>query len=240
MSTNKKIIVSDYDQTFYINDEDIEKNKVAVSKFEEKGNIFIIATGRSFLDFKKKVDTYNINYNYTILNHGATIIDNKDNIIYNCSIDNSVISKIKNEIHLDKAIRYFCCSALESRVDFEHTDLTKIHIKYNTKEKAMKMNEILNEKYSQYINSYYVTGDSLEIISNKTNKSNAISLLIQRLNVDNKNVYTVGDGFSDIAMIKDFNGYCMVESVEELKKVAIKQFESVSELINEVMREENE
>ena len=240
MSTNKKIIVSDYDQTFYINDEDIEKNKVAVSKFEEKGNIFIIATGRSFLDFKKKVDTYNINYNYTILNHGATIIDNKDNIIYNCSIDNSVISKIKNEIHLDKAIRYFCCSALESRVDFEHTDLTKIHIKYNTKEKAMKMKEILNEKYSQYINSYYVTGDSLEIISNKTNKSNAISLLIQRLNVDNKNVYTVGDGFSDIAMIKDFNGYCMVESVEELKKVAIKQFESVSELINEVMREENE
>ena len=106
MSTNKKIIVSDYDQTFYINDEDIEKNKVAVSKFEEKGNIFIIATGRSFLDFKKKVDTYNINYNYAILNHGATIIDNKDNIIYNCSIDNSVISKIKNEIHLDKIIRY--------------------------------------------------------------------------------------------------------------------------------------
>lgn len=29
----KKILVSDYDQTFYINDEDIQKNKIAVNKF---------------------------------------------------------------------------------------------------------------------------------------------------------------------------------------------------------------
>ena len=47
MNMNKKIIISDYDQTFYINDEDIEKNKIAVSEFEAKGNLFIIATGRS-------------------------------------------------------------------------------------------------------------------------------------------------------------------------------------------------
>ena len=73
MNVNKKIIISDYDQTFYINDEDIERNKVAVSKFEEKGNLFIIVTGRSYLDFKNKVEAYNINYNYVILNHGATI-----------------------------------------------------------------------------------------------------------------------------------------------------------------------
>ena len=97
MNVNKKIIISDYDQTFYINDEDIERNKVAVSEFEEKGNLFIIATGRSYLDFKNKVEAYNINYNYVILNHGATIIDSNDNIIYNFTIDNEIISKIKDE-----------------------------------------------------------------------------------------------------------------------------------------------
>lgn len=26
MNTNKKILISDYDQTFYLNDDDIEKN----------------------------------------------------------------------------------------------------------------------------------------------------------------------------------------------------------------------
>lgn len=53
--------------------------------------------------------------------------------------------------------------------------------------------------------------------------------------IDAKNIYTIGDGFSDIEMVKDFNGYCMEDSVEELKKVAKKAYKSVSELITEVM-----
>ena len=77
----KKLLVSDYDQTFYINDEDIEKNKIAVNEFRKKGNIFVIATGRSYADFMKKKNQYNIEYDYLIINHGATILDKKENII---------------------------------------------------------------------------------------------------------------------------------------------------------------
>lgn len=62
----------------------------------------------------------------------------------------------------------------------------------------MTINEIINNKYSNDVNSYYVTENSLEIISNKTNKSNAINLLIERLNILQENVYTIGDGYSDI------------------------------------------
>ena len=235
MNINKKIIVSDYDHTFYINDEDIEKNKIAVAEFEKKGNIFTIATGRSYFDFKNKANIYKINYNYVILNHGATIINGNDEVIYNFSIDNNIISKIKDEINLENSIEHFCCSELESRVDFKHSNLTKIRVKYNTREEAMKINNILNKKFSEYINSYYVSNNAVEIISNKTNKSSAIKLLIQKFNIDKKEVYTIGDGFSDINMVQDFNGYCMAESVEELKKIAIGQYNSVSELIKEVM-----
>lgn len=106
MINNKKMLVSDYDQTFYINDIDIEKNKMAVSEFEAKGNFFLIATGRSYLDFKNKAEAYNISYNYVILNHGATIIDSNDNIIYNSPIDNAIISKIKDEINIQKAVKF--------------------------------------------------------------------------------------------------------------------------------------
>ena len=51
----KKVLVSDYDQTFYVNDEDIELNKQSVQQFRDNGNIFVIATGRSFMDLQKKV-----------------------------------------------------------------------------------------------------------------------------------------------------------------------------------------
>lgn len=41
----KKILVSDYDNTFYINDTDIKNNIDKVNKFRNKNNIFVIATG---------------------------------------------------------------------------------------------------------------------------------------------------------------------------------------------------
>lgn len=235
MNIYKKIFVSDYDQTFYLNDDDIEKNKIAIKKFREKGNVFVIATGRSYFDFKNKSDLYNIYYDYVIVNHGATILDKNNNIIYNFSINNEIIGDLKQDLEIDKSIKTFCCSELESRVDFNYKNLTKIHAKYNDIETAMKINDKINNKYNKYIKAYFVTGNAIEIISKKTDKCLAIDLLLKDLGIDKKYVYTIGDGYSDIEMIRNFNGYCMKESVNELKNIAKKEYESVSDLINEIM-----
>lgn len=231
----KKIIASDYDRTFYVNDEDIQKNKDAVDEFINLGNKFIIATGRSYYDLMKKVNQYNIVYDYAIINHGATILNKENEPIYNLPMDNSIISQLKNDLELEKSIDWFCCSELESRVDFEHKDLTKINVKYETKKKSIEMNEKINQKYSDFVTSYNITSSSIEIVSNKTNKSKAIKMIANNVEVENSNIYTIGDGYSDIQMIKDFNGYCMQESVEELKDTALGQCKSVSELVNKVI-----
>lgn len=55
--------------------------------------------------------------------------------------------------------------------------------------------------------------------------------------VDKSHVYTIGDGYSDIEMIRNFNGYCMEESVDELKALAKKKVASVSVLVNELMED---
>lgn len=230
-----KVLVSDYDQTFYINDNDIEKNKKAVEQFQNKGNIFVIATGRSYLDFKNKLDLYNFNYDYVILNHGATILDKDNNIFANYSIDSNIIKDIYEDLNIKESINSFNCSELESRVDFNHQNLTKINVKYNSREEAMRINKIIKDKYSNYVVSYFVNTNSIEIISNQTNKSNAINILIERLGLSKDDIYTIGDGYSDIDMIKDFNGYAIKDSVEELKQVSIKEYESVSDLINDML-----
>lgn len=232
---NKKILVSDYDHTFYINDEDIEKNKLTVAEFRKQGNLFIIATGRSFYDLYHKVDQYHFDFDLAILNHGATIIDKENNVLSNIYMDDEIIKPIENDLQLEKTIQNFCCSELESRVDFNHDKITKINAKYNEREEAIKINEIINEKYSNSVNSYHISKSSIEIISNKANKSKAIQFLINRLNVPKENVYTIGDGYSDVQMVKDFNGYAMEKSVDKLKSVAKKEVNSVSELIKEIM-----
>ena len=231
----KKMIASDYDRTFYLNDEDIEKNKTAIERFRKEGNIFVIATGRSYYHFMKKVNKYNIDYDYAIINHGATVIDKQGNTLFNMPMNNSVINNIKNDLQLDKSTDTFCCSKLETKVPFNHKDLTKINVKYKTKNEAIKMNDQINNKYSDFVTSYNITSSSIEIISNKTDKSKTIKMLADKLGIENKNIYTIGDGYSDIQMIKDYNGYCMKESVDELKNVAKGEYNSVSNLVYKLL-----
>lgn len=231
-----KLLISDYDQTFYLNDEDIENNKIYVNKFIDSGNLFVIATGRSYLDFHNKLDIYKFNYNYAILNHGATIIDKNNKVLFNICISNEIISQIQNDLNLSESINYFCCSGIDSRVTFEHKDLTKINVKYNSKEYALDKANYINNKYGNFVKAYYVNTNSVEIISNKTNKAEAIYWLIKLCNNVNKaNTYVIGDSYSDIEMVQEFNGYCMEDSVSELKSIANKEYNSVSNLIKEIL-----
>ena len=188
------------------------------------------------MDLQKKVNAYNLVYDYAIIDHGAGIIDNEGNGIDSIFIENTIIPSIKKDLRLEDSISNFCCSMFESRVDFEHKNLTKIDVKYKTKEEAWQVNEIINKKYGDYVISYFLTSNAIEIISNKTNKSHAIEVLAELLEIDKRNIYTIGDGYSDMEMIRDFNGYRMENSVEGLKKMTDKSVKNVAELVEIIQK----
>ena len=230
------MLVSDYDQTYYLNDIDIEINKKSVEKFRTLGHLFVIATGRSYFDFKSKEDIYNFAYDYVIINHGATIL-NKDNmVIDNYYINDNIKNEMINDLDISDSINYFCCNLDSSRLDFNNNNLTKIHVRYKSKEKALQINTLINNKYNLYVNCYYVNNNSIEIISNKTDKAKAIISLAEKLNIQKEEIYTIGDGYSDIEMIKKFNVYCMKEAVDEVKKWAKKEYNSVSLLVEDILK----
>lgn len=228
-----KMLVSDYDSTFYIDDNDIKKNVLLVEEFM-KSNLFVISTGRSYLDFLKKEHKYNIKYSYLIINHGATIIkDNK--IIYNKCLNNEIKDQIINKLDFSKIVNYFSCSCLESRVGLDNSDITKINIEYNTVSEAREVYAYLMQYFSSYIKIFLVCHDkALEIVSNEVDKSSALKFLQKILKMSIKDIYVIGDNYTDLEMIKDFNGYCMKNSVEILKNVSNGQYKSVSDLIIDI------
>lgn len=229
-----KVLVSDYDKTFYLNDIDIIKNIESVKKFRKQGNLFIFATGRSYLDFNIVKDKYNLEYDYLILNHGSTILDCNDNVLLNIPIANNTFNTIKNDLKLDTSIRHFCCSKLDSRANFNNKDLTKINIKYDSSKTAYEVSKSINAKYNNLITSYIVSNTTIEIVSNNVNKNNAIEYIVKHLDIDKDNVFTIGDSYSDYEMIKNFNGYCMKDSKKEIKAIAKKEYNNVYELINNI------
>lgn len=229
------ILVSDYDKTFYLNDSDIEINKDYLKKFKKEGNMFILATGRSYFDFKKVVTKYKINYDFAIINHGATILDKYDSVLYNSYIDNDIMNKLVIDLNLNGANNYFLCSNLESRVSPNHKDITKINVEYSDEKTAQEIDKYINNKYSDYINTYIIGPTKVEIVSKNSSKLQAIMFLENKNRYNKNNIYTIGDGNSDIEMINHYNGYCMKNSVDELKKVANKEYSSVSELIDDIL-----
>lgn len=85
-----KIVFSDYDGTLDTSEEDIMKNIQSITKFRENGNLFVIATGRSYLDLKRKLALYPIPFDYLILNHGGVILDKDEKVLDVCIIPKKI------------------------------------------------------------------------------------------------------------------------------------------------------
>lgn len=231
----KKLLASDFDRTFYINEIDIKQNIKYVNKFRKNNNIFLIATGRCYTSFKDATNKYNLNYDYLILDHGSLILDNNDNILYKHIINKTLLKQLIPHLFLNKSINYYYCTPQEKTKETINKEITKIYIKYNNQEDKDTIVNTINNIFESKINIYYLSNNAIEITSKNVNKKLAIDKIIKKEKINKKNVYTIGDGYSDIEMIKEFNGYTMINSIKELKKYSIKELDSVSKLLKELI-----
>lgn len=231
----KKLLASDFDRTFYINEKDIKNNIKYVNIFRKNNNIFLIATGRGYISFKETLNKFNFNYDYLILDHGSLIMDSKDNILYKYILDKNLLNKLIPYLKLDNVINYYYCTPQEKTKELNNKEITKIYIKYSNKEEKDKVITTIKETFKNKLNIYYLSNNAIEITSSNVNKKKAIYKVLDIVKIDKQNVYTIGDGQSDLEMIKEFNGYTMVNGIKELKEYSIKELNSVSKLLKELI-----
>lgn len=230
-----RLLASDYDDTFYLSDEGIKNNILKVKEFM-KNNIFVIATGRSYQEFIKKDKIYHIPYNYLIINHGTTILKN-NKIIYSKYIDENILKDLINDLKVDKCEYYSFSSESDFDTNVLPNKTNKIRIKYFDKRFAKSMNDLVNEKYSDYVKCYYVSkGYALEIVNRVVDKSTAIEFIRNLEGINKSDVFAVGDGVTDRGMLTLFNGYKMKNSVYEIKDLEVSEIDSVSELIDMILK----
>ena len=231
--------------TFYLNDNDIKSNIALADQFRNAGNIFAIATGNNYENFLKVIKKYNIQYDYLILDQGSLIIDNNKRIINTCYIEKDVVNGIIEEINTKKDSDMFSSYNGELKIcniwtenSNSNDDVTKIALKFKDIEQAKKFTEYIKQKYNHKINAYTMIFSEInivEIISYNASKNDAAKVLADSEKMDKANIYTVGDGYNDIEMINNFNGYCMNNSVDELLHICNNHIASVSELLKELI-----
>ena len=234
----KKILISDYDGTFYQNYIDIKKNIDKVNEFRTLDNLFVLATGRSYVDLKQKIDKYEIPYDYLILNHGALLLSKDLEIIKVFTLDKELVDSILEYANNDKDIYdVILISAFDKNVT-DTLNIVKIMLKLYSYDKALEVKNYIDKSYTN-IKSYFISEDNhylVEVVSSEASKSLMIDKILDKEGIVKNNVYTIGDGINDIDMIKKYNGYRVENSCEELNSITNRVIDKVSDLISRISK----
>lgn len=213
-----KIVFSDYDGTikpFHQEPNILEKitfkkNLNSINKFVEKGNKFIITTGRSTNSILKEIKKYNINFSYLTTYDGRVTIDKENNVLEAKKIDKEILKTLKSVIENNKLVEsstfYDEFGVVKS---FDNVILVSLSPKYNNDIKELLKQMFKKEKSIDIIDNY---NHNEILIAVKSDKVDGAKFLINRNNWNICDIYTVGDSKNDLELLTEYDGYRMLFS----------------------------
>lgn len=224
-----RIIASDFDETLFIKDENqFSKNIKAIDNFINKGNIFVIITGRIYPDIKQLLNKYNIHYSFLICQDGAKIFN---------EFDYSIKDHLLPVEKIDKVIEIFDKHNIEYYLDDGYNitanknDCIKINSRIKNREEAKEVLKEIKENVDVYA---YLSKSYINITSSEASKSIALEYLIYYKNYNKKDVYVIGDDINDYEMLSEFSGGVMVKHHKKLDSLNKKEFHTLYEFIDYV------
>jgi len=205
-----KLIISDFDLTFY--DSNYEENIELINNFVNKGNMFVIATGRSINLLKKDIENKNIKFQYLICSDGSVILNDKFNILKNIVFEQQVVNEIIDLLQNDTNL-------IKLEIDKNNDGISGVYAVFNDKDYARKRLEYILNRYNV---SGYVSTHGINIINKNISKVIGIEYIKNIINIDDTDIYTIGDNVNDLEMTKKYNGYIIGNNIKNFKEFIMK------------------
>lgn len=238
-----KAVVTDLDGTLLNNDKEVsEFSKEVINKIREKGINFYIATGRSYPDTKRIMESIGIKVPL-ITSNGARINDEDGETIYANDLEKKYIKKILDmdykkygeEIFLNlySDNKWYITEEMtrDPFKDLMHFLPTKITVDeamgmtvskfffIGDHEHLLRLEKELFTLTDGKVNIALVTPECLEVFDIEVHKGNAIKILMKKEKIEMSEVVAFGDGFNDYEMLKMVGkGYVMGNALYRLKE----------------------
>ncbi len=239
-----KLFVSDYDDTYYMNDMDIKENNKLIKKLQKKNFLFAIATGRPGHSIKEKIKMYQIPVDYIICSDGSIIYDKDGNIIQMFPIKQDILPAFINFYqNLNYEEIQFSYPEGYANIPYENKTLLGLNICLSNEVINKKIinafqklrNSFPNYNYLLYTHPHF---SFLCIKPCNVSKSFAVKTLRDLLDIEEENIYVIGDAGNDYEMIRDFHGVAMSHANPDILKIAKKSYPKVSNYLNEILRKQ--
>lgn len=256
MNYSDYIIVSDLDGTLTLDDGSVSKENVdAIKRFQSKGGIFTIASGRTPEYIKDKFEYFKPNAPIIALN-GAMVYDlDKDECVSSNKLNNiniDLFCSIYDNPHCTQVVVVTVDNGMK-RVDgiTEH-DLTETLKKYqvyklvyifDSAETPIEIREELLKKYGDTYNVFRSWPYSLEILDKDADKGKMLSKLNR--GKDKRKIIAVGNFENDLLMfhsadiavaVKD-SDKCVFDSVDIVLDKGYKE-SAIENLIEKIEQDE--
>ena len=261
----KYVIATDFDGTLFqgypdgyrINDKTIN----AIKEFRKKGNLFGVVTGRSYKWAYPVFKQQNaFEFDYIISDNGAQCVDKDGNFVFSNKIGaykgfakdyvttvlgfgdcveeagicfekdryNFEISKPDGDDYYDSY------SLLDDPLLSECDEFVMVNAVCKNDEAAAKLKQKIVSEFGEYLDPVQ-NGRCLDITAKGISKASGISQYASIMNVPHDNIYSAGDNYNDLPMIKAFHGCAVKGAVDELKNEAEFICEDIAGLIDIIL-----
>jgi len=263
----KHIVASDFDGTLcqsYPNGYRInEKTLEAIKEFRSKGNLFGIVTGRSHIwAYPVFKEQNSFEFDYIISDNGAQCFDRDGNTVFSNKIKayrgfakdyvNTVLEfsdeveesgicfekdrfNFENNNPCGNGGYYSNYSVLNEL--YEKDEFVMVNAVCKNDEAAVKLKQKIVSEFGEYLDPAQ-NGRCLDITAKGISKASGISQYARIMNVPHDNIYSAGDNYNDLPMIKAFHGCAVKGAVDELKNEAEFVLDDVGSLINIILQKE--
>ncbi len=236
----KKIIASDFDGTFCRGSEILQADIDAVQRWRAAGNLFGFSTGRCFGSIRNKAKNFPVDF--FICSGGAAVYDGNGEMIW------------ERYYGVDTLLEAF---EIEQKYDIAYIDVTygpkeweirsrrvnnpfpsnieKIHhaaFSCVSPEAAQALAKEFNENLGSSVNAQY-NYMNVDLVPTGITKTEGIRALLKVVDVEERNVITIGDHLNDFEMIRDFHGCAVENAFPPIKEIARKLYNNFTDLVND-------
>ncbi|HAX72338.1 MAG TPA: hypothetical protein DCY20_02305 [Firmicutes bacterium] len=241
----------------------IVHNVNKTKEWRENGHIFAFCTGRAIGLMTQEIKSHGLEYDYIIGLNGGIIVDSQQNVLFQKTISNQIALDIIERIKVEKIPQYCITDGFNgyftskfNLTDFEWVliiglkwilrrfNLTEkqalenlvvqIAVKTKGHEEAIHFAKKINETFGEYVTAF-PNLVHVDICAKGCSKATGVEFVANLTNIQEENVYCIGDSHNDVPMIEKYNGFTMIEAVEIIKEKSDYIVETVADAIDKIM-----
>lgn len=260
----KYMLAVDYDNTLFQNGKIGKETLEAIDEFRSKGNLFGVVSGRDYVTGFKTFKAENLfPYDFLLLKTGAMACDAKGKILYEDTFDGGMawgestlvweLAKRAFELganfcttSVGKDRRYYYKAypdglEREYRTPHPHSELCDIgeigliSVICESEESATEITDRLKAEFGSVLNPLQNT-IAIDISPAGIDKATGVAKYAKYMGIQPDNIWTAGDNYNDLAMLKAYHSCAMSTGVDAAKAVAEYVCDTVGDAIKLIMK----